>query len=157
MAGFSFELDGVLRQRKNVERVAQQRLAEATKVMVELQENLRRLDEGVKAISQDVRDNHLTGVIDVNFITAHRRYLLGMERRAMELAKQIAEAQAKVRQTQEMLVAASRERKTIEKLRDRQFDRWKSEQTRRENDQLDEAGMQIAYSNLKETFDGSNN
>lgn len=153
MAGFNFELDAVLRQRKNTEHVAQQRLAEATRVMVDLQEHLRRLDEGVKQISADVRDHHLTGTIDVSFITAHRRYLLGMERRALELARSIADAQAKVRQAQASLVSAARDRKTIETLRDKQLQRWTTEQNRRENALIDEAGMQIAYSNLARSLD----
>ncbi len=157
MARFNFELDGVLRQRKNVEHLAQKNLAEAMKTMVELQDKLRRLDESVKQVSEDVRQNHLVGEIEVSFIAAHRRYLVGMERAALDLARQIAEAQAKVQRAQQRLVETSKERKTIEKLRDRQFERWMSEQTKRENDNLDEAGMQIAFGNLTDGARASEN
>ncbi len=157
MARFNFELDGVLRQRKNVEHLAQKALAEAVRAMSELTDKLRRLDESVKQVSEDVRAHHLLGEIDVNFIAAHRRYLLGMERAAMDLARQIAEAQGKVQRAQSQLIESAKERKTMEKLRDKQFERWMSEQTKRENADLDEAGMQIAFGNLSEASHVSEN
>ncbi len=157
MARFNFELDGVLRQRKNAEQIAQQRVAVAMKTMQLLQDHLRRLDEGVKAVSEDVRANHLVGEIDVSFIAAHRRYLLGMERTAMELARQIADAQSKVRIAQEQLVESAKQRKTMEKLRDKQFERFMAEQSKKENANLDEAGMQIAFENISDSYRSSEN
>lgn len=157
MARFQFELDGVLRHRKNAEHVAQQRVAEAMKALVALQEQLKRLDEGVKAVTDDVRKHHLTGQIDVSFITQHRRYILSMERNALELARQIAEAQAKVRVAQQHLVESAKQRKTMEKLRDRQFERFIQAQMKKENESLDEAGMQIAFENIKESYGTSTN
>lgn len=151
MARFHFELEGVLRQRKNAEQVAQREYATATQALVTLQEQLRRLDEGVKAVADDMRANHLTGVLDVNMIAAHRRYVVAMERNALELARQIAEAQANVQKAHAKLVDAARQRKTIEKLKDKQFERWIADQYKRENADLDEAGMQIAFQNLTES------
>lgn len=151
MAKFNFELEGVLRQRTNAEHIAQRDLATATQTMVQLQAKLKRLDESVKAVTEDVRANHLTGQLDVSFITAHRRYMVSMERAAIDLARQIAEAQAIVNKAQQALVDASRQRKTIEKLRDKQFERFMADQMKRENEALDEAGMQIAYRNLTES------
>jgi hypothetical protein len=37
----------------------------------------------------------------------------------------------------------------IEVLRDKQFEQWRVAQQKRELDQLDEAGMQIAFENLQ--------
>jgi flagellar protein FliJ len=150
MARFEFGLEGVLQQRKNAEHVAQRECATAQHALVALQDKLRRLDEGVRQVSDDVRANHLTGPIDVSFITAHRRYLLSMERAAIDLARQIADAQAQVQKAQAALVESAKQRKTIEKLRDKQFERWMAGQLKRENGTLDEAGMQIAFENLSE-------
>jgi flagellar protein FliJ len=157
MARFQFELDGVLRQRKNAEHIAQQKVAEAMKGLIELQEQLKRLDEGVKAVTEDVRNNHLTGEIDVGFITQHRRYILSMERNALELARHIADAQSKVRQAQQQLVESAKQRKIMEKLRDKQFERFMADQMKKENETLDEAGMQIAFENIKESYGPSAN
>ncbi len=148
MARFNFELEGVLRQRTNVEHIAQRDYATATQAMVQLQDQLRRLDEGVRAVADDMRAHHLTGVLDVTVIASHRRYVVAMERTAMDLARQIAEAQGKVQKAQQKLVEAARQRKTIEKLKDKQFERWIADQYKRENADLDEAGMQIAFENI---------
>jgi flagellar FliJ protein len=157
MAQFKFQLEGVLVQRKNIEQIAQREVALATKAMTDLQDKLKRLDENVKQVSDDVRQNHLTGTLDVGFITAHRRYVINMERLAVDLARQIAEAQAKVKKAHETMIEAARQRKTIEKLREKQFERWRLEEDRRENTLLDEAGMQIAYGNLVQERQAANN
>lgn len=157
MARFQFELDGVLRQRKNAEHIAQKRLAEAVQSLTLLQDQLKRLDEGVQAVNQQMREKHLTGPIDVSLITQHRRYILGMERQALELARKIAETQTKVRQAQQELVEAAKQRKSMEKLRDRQFEQFMASQLKQENEQLDEAGTQIAYQNIQKGYDTTEN
>ena len=148
MARFYFNLQGVLKQREHVEQLAQREMAQAQQVMTELQNRLKRLDEGVRAVADDMRSNHLQGVLDVTIMASHRRYVVAMERSAMELARLIAEAQAKVEQAQTQLVNAARERKTIEKLKDKQFERWIADQYKREAADLDEVGTQIAFRNL---------
>lgn len=150
MAQFTFDLDGVLRQRKNVEQLAQRQAAVAQQALQDLKDQLRRLDEGVQAVTADVRDNHLTGTINVSFITAHRRYILNMERAAIDLARQIADAQLKVDAAQAALLEAAKQRKGIEKLRERNLERWTAAEAKKENENLDEAGMQIAFNNLTE-------
>lgn len=157
MARFQFELDGVLRQRKNAEHIAQKRLAEAVQTLTLLQDQLKRLDEGVQAVNQQMREKHLTGPIDVSLITQHRRYILGMERQALELARKIAETQTKVRQAQQELVEAAKQRKSMEKLRDRQFEQFIESQLKQENEQLDEAGTQIAYQNIQKGYETPEN
>jgi flagellar export protein FliJ len=42
------------------------------------------------------------------------------------------------------LAEAAKQRKIIEKLRERQFERWREDQARRETAWLDEAGTQLA-------------
>jgi len=148
MAQFKFELQDVLRQRKNVEQIAQRDVALAVQAMVGLENQLKRLDESVRGVTDDVRANHLVGELDVSFITAHRRYLRGMERAALDLARQIAEAKAKVDKAQALLIEAAKQRKTMEKLRDREEERWRQTQATRENAAVDEAGMQIAFNNI---------
>ena len=155
MAQFTFDLDGVLRQRKNVEQLAQRQAAVAQQALQDLKDQLRRLDDDVQKVTADVRQNHLTGTINVSFITAHRRYILNMERAALELAQKIGEAQLKVDAATAALLEAAKARKGIEKLRERNFERWSAAQAKKENENLDEAGMQIAFNNLSD--DASSN
>ena len=136
MAKFVFKLEGVLRQRKHVEREKQRELAIKQRQLVELQGYLQQLQQTVNGANNDVRLNRLTGRLDMGFLAAHRRFLTGMQRQAMGVVQKIA------------LAEAAKQRKVIEKLRERQLARWKAEQSRRELAELDEIGMQLAYQDL---------
>ena len=150
MARFMFPLETVLRQRKNTEHIAQRDAAVVRQALVDLQIKLQKLDRDVKAVADDMRKNHLVGSIDLNLLTAHRRYVIAMERSAVALARNIAEAQAKVDKARTALIHAAREHKVIQTLKDKQWETWLAEQHQRESADLDEAGMQIAFTNLSE-------
>lgn len=153
MARFVFKLRAVLTQRRNVEHLAQRQVAEAMKVMQDLKAQMEALDRTIIEVNDDMRSNRLVGRVDIQFIASHRRYLVGMQQKALQLAREMSEAQHKLVQTQRVLLEASQRRKAMEKLRDKQLERWQADQNRREADLLDEAGMQIAVQNLAEDLD----
>lgn len=144
MAKFVFKLEGVLRQRTFVERERQRALAVVRQQMSDLQESLRRLNGSVQATNDDVRANRLTGTLDLNFLAAHRRYLVAVQRQGMELAQRMALVQRQVDEAQQALAEAAMQRKVIEKLREKQLERWKAEQARKEMEALDEVAMQLS-------------
>jgi flagellar FliJ protein len=144
MARFTFNLEGVLRHRKLHERQKQRVLAERQAMVAQLTRELREMDQQVQAATAQLRESKLLGRLDLAFITAHRRYTLAMQRRAIDQARRIALAQQAVEQARAELVAAARERKVIEKLRERRYQQWQEEQQRKEAAQLDEIGMQLA-------------
>src|SRR6266567_2151725 len=145
MAKFAFKLEGVLRHRKNVEQQRQRDVAGVQAQMTRLEEQLRALDAEVQTTNQDVRQNRLTGRIDLNFLTAHRRYLLATQRQAMELAERMAAVQIKLDEARRALVQAATERKVLEKLRERQELAWREEMGRSEAAALDEVVTQMSY------------
>ena len=148
MARFVFKLAGVLKQRLHEERRRQRDLAERQAHLASLQHRLRELNERVQQTNDDVRGNHLTGPLDMNFLAAHRRFLAAMQRGAVEIVRRMAVAQKQVDEALALLAEASKQRKVIEKLREKQFERWKAEQDRREVAELDEVAMQMSYHNL---------
>jgi flagellar protein FliJ len=148
MPRFVFQLDGVLRQRRHVEHEKQRELALAQRRMQELQEELRDLNDGVAASTEDVRREHLSGPLDMSFLMGHRRYLIEMQRKALALMQRMALAQRQVEQAQETLAGAARNRKIIEKLREKHHDRWLAALSRRELSEQDEIGMRLSYLNL---------
>jgi flagellar protein FliJ len=150
MAKFVFRLAVVLRQRKRAEQECQRALAERLAVLVELQNALKRLDESAKNAGEDLRKNHLTGAIDLTYLAAHRRYMNAMQQQGLEIAKQIGAAQTVVDAARAKLTEAAKARKVIEKLRERQFERWQLDQSRRETAATDEIGSQIGYRDLIE-------
>jgi flagellar protein FliJ len=145
MAKFIFHLESVLRHRKNIERERQRSLAEAQALVTPLRAELDALDISVRQSIEEVRKHRLTGVLDMNFLAAHRRFLNSSQKQAMELAQKIAKMQIRVDVARRELAAAARERKIMEKLRENQFERWRSRQSAAELAMLDEVAMQMRF------------
>ena len=148
MPRFVFRLQAVLRHRKVIEQEKLRDLAMAAARLKEAQDELAGLDESMRATNEDVRRNRLTGRLDVGFIVAHRRYLLGMQRKAIELAGKIAAAQKVVDQARAALAEAAKQRMVLEKLREKQEAGWREEIERKELAQLDQVGMQMSVQEM---------
>ena len=148
MAKFHFQLEGVLRQREGIERERQRALAVAQSKMQRLEEQLRDLDRTVQAAHADAREHHLVGRLDMAFLAAHRRFIASSQRQAMNLAQSMATVKAEIDQARAALAEAARQRKVIEKLRERQYDRWKADLLKKETAEMDEIGTQLAVRNL---------
>lgn len=150
MARFIFELESVLRHRQRIERDRRGDLAVAQKEMVRLEGDLRAIDHEVKQATADVRDNRLIGRLDLNYLAAHRRYMLGMQRKVMALAQKMAAQQKLVDDARRALADASKLKKVMEKLRERQFRRWSASVALRESAELDEHTTQLSFRSLAE-------
>jgi flagellar protein FliJ len=147
VAKFVFKFDGVLRQREHVETQRQRELAIIQQEMTRLQNELRQLNESVHGSTDDLRNNHLTGRLDLTFIAAHRRFMLAMQRKGTALVQQIAGVQKRVDVAQAALAEAAKQRKIMEKLREKSFERWRTDLTRKEMMETDEIAMQIGFRN----------
>jgi flagellar FliJ protein len=147
MPKFVFQLDGVLRQRKFVEQQKQREHAERQAVLVKMEAELRGLNEQVQLTNDQVRQNHLVGMLDMNFLAAHRRFLIAMQRQALALVQKMAQQKQKVEEARIDLAEAAKQRKVIEKLREKHFERWRAALAHRELTEQDEIGMQLSYWN----------
>ena len=152
MARFVFTLESVLRHRVYAEQERMRELAAVQAVMTRLQQDLKGLNDSMQAGAQDMKANHLTGPIDVAYLAAHRRYCVAMQRKGLQLVQDIARQQKKVEDAQRHLAEAAKERKVIEKLREKQFERWKQEVARKEQSEADEVGAQFGYRMMKDVI-----
>jgi len=150
MPKFIFNLEPVLRHRVLVEQERLRDLAPAQAEMVRLQAELKALTESMQASARDMKANHLTGSLDVNYLAAHRRYTVATQRQGLLLVQEMARQQRKVDEAQRLLAEAAKGRKVLEKLKERQRDRWATEVHRKELAELDEVGMQLTYRNHSE-------
>jgi flagellar FliJ protein len=147
VARFVFKLEGVLRPRENVERQRMRDLALVQAKMTALEGQLRALDAEVKESNESMRRNYLVGRIDLDLLAAHRRYLGATQRRAMEIAQEMAGVQKSMDEARAVLAAAARERKVLEKVREKRQAAWQAEINHREAAALDEIGMQMSHRN----------
>lgn len=145
MPKFQFQLDGVLQQRKRLEQQRQRELAAIHVQMSQLQSELEALNEQVQLAAANVRENHLLGKLDMNFLAGHRRHTISMQRQALALMQRMAVLQRQVEEAHKALVEAAKQRKIIENLRETHRDRWMAALSRREFSELDEIGMQLSY------------
>ena len=145
MPRFVFNLESVLRHRTFAEQERMRDLAVVQSEMTRLQNELKALNDSMQASAQDMKANHLTGSLDVNFLAAHRRYTVAAQRKGMLLVQEMARQQRKVDDAQRLLSEAAKERKILEKLKERHFERWKANQSRRELADADEVGAQWGY------------
>lgn len=151
MARFVFQLEGVLRHRKHLEQQRQRELALVQAQMATLQAELRSMDQSVQAATSDVRQNHLVGKLDLSFLAAHRRFTAAMQRKAMALMQRMALVQRQVDEAVKALMEAAKQRKVMEKLRERNQERWRADLNRRELIEQDDISMRLAYANVTDT------
>jgi flagellar FliJ protein len=145
MAQFKFKLAAVLRHRESLEKEKQRDYALALARQKELEEQLKALNQAMQSNNDDVRQNHLVGRLDLSFITAHRRFLVGMQRRSIDLVNAINKAQRETEAARVVMAEAAKQRMVLEKLREKQEQRWRDEAGRKEMMALDEVAMQIAF------------
>lgn len=150
MARFVFKLEAVLRQRKQIEQQKLRDLAIRQQALVSLQQDLQTLQNQAQNASQDLRENRLVGTINLSFLAAHRRFMLSMGRQAAVLAQKIAQAETQVHEARLVLAEAAKNRKAIEKLKEKHHEYWRAEQAKKEADALDEVGMKLAFQNFTE-------
>jgi flagellar FliJ protein len=143
MPRFLFNLQGVLRQRKLVEDQRQREFAEVQRAYVAMETELKAMGDEVRAATEDLRQNHLIGRISVDYLAAHRRFTLAMQRKALEHATNMAEVKKKLDAARAALVEAAKQRKILDKLKERRQADWQADQNRRESAATDEIAQQI--------------
>src|SRR3954466_10301981 len=153
MPKFNFKLEGVLRQRKHVEQEKMRALATCLKQQADCEAELAQLQGNIQQSNDDLRQNHLTGTLDMGFLAAHRRFMIAMQRQGASLMQKIAVAQQRVTEARLVLGEAAKQRKVMEKLREKHHERWKSEQMAKELRELDEIGVQLAVDALTDGGD----
>ena len=118
-------------------------VAQCQQQVMVIENELRQLSESMQTATKDMRANRLTGTLDLSFLAAHRRFTLALQRQGVALAQRLALAQRQLDEARTKLAEAAKERKIVEKLREKQWNRWRSEQDRKELREQDEIGMQI--------------
>jgi flagellar FliJ protein len=145
MPRFKFTLEALLRQRKRLERQRQRDLALLQRDMRQLEEELRQLGASMASTTQLVR-SRMVGKLDMAFLAAHRRYLLSMQMKGQSLMQRMATLKPQIENRRGLLLAAAKDRKAIEMLRQRRLEQWQAEQNRKENAELDEISNQLFFS-----------
>jgi len=150
LARFLFKLETVLRHRERIEQERQRDLALLQSELTRLQSLVRGIEDEMQKSTADVRDNHLVGKLNLAYLASHRRYMLGMQRKGLDLVEQINAQQQKVNEARAALAEASKQKKILEKLRERQQSQWSADVARAEASAADEMATQMSHASLSE-------
>lgn len=141
MAGFVFELEPVLYQRRVVEEQAQRELAQHLRRQLILRTQIRQMQEGIRQ-SKSSLGEALRGRVDMERVSQFARYSGQSAARAQMVVLELARVEDRVNQSREKLLAATRARQALELLRERRYAAWQQQRLRRETSELDEISIQ---------------
>ncbi len=141
MAGFVFELEPVLYQRRVVEEQAQRELAQHLRRQLILRTQIRQMQEGIRQSKSDL-GAALHGRVDMERVSQFARYSGQSAARAQMVVLELARVEDRVNQSREKLLAATRARQALELLRERRYAAWQQQRLRRETAELDEISIQ---------------
>jgi flagellar FliJ protein len=135
MRRFVFSLQKVLEYRQRLEEQAIRAFAEAQAQLMHEQAVLHKLlIEREECLRRSHRRQHLS----VELLAVEQTYLSALEERIEQQRQRVAEAEKVLEEKRQALIGAQRERKTLERLREKQYEEWRQEWLRTEQKALDE-------------------
>lgn len=145
MPVFTFKLQAVLQHRKMQEQQAQRAFAVVAAKQAALQARVNAMDDNLRDVLADLRANHLTGTLDLAFLAGHRRFMMAMQRQGIDLVQELSAIKPEVDAAHTALAEAAKQRKILEKLREKQLARWNESLAAKELAAADEVAMQMSF------------
>ena len=137
MATFHFNLQAELDKRRSVEDAAQQGLAKVLRENLILQTQLSEMRESVYSDRARLA-GALAGAVNVQQIQRHATHAGQVQLRSGQMVTRIAELDQQAAAARSRLAEASKRRKAIERLRDKQWAKWRAGQQRRQASELED-------------------
>jgi flagellar FliJ protein len=131
---FTFKLEAVLEQRKHTEHQRQREVAAAQQRVLSIQAELDALAAVKRASARELRSGSLTAAT----LAAHQRFAAAMRHKGAVLHRAITDTRRELAAAQHELLEAAKQRKVMEKLREREHSRWAEDMRRRELAEADE-------------------
>jgi len=141
---FEFRLEALLDHRKQIEKEHQRKVAD---IQQKIQKLLREIQDAEARISTENRtlsSQKLVGKLDMQYISHEKRFVGNLHMKIVFTMQQLAKTEPLLAAARAELLAAARSRKVIEKLREKQFTRWRVEQEHKDAALMDEIGTQAA-------------
>lgn len=146
MAKMKFRLEPLLRVRRLEEDEAKRNLADRLRQIRRVRHRIERLQSDLLGASAELRTLVLAGPIVPLEATRQRGYIGRLRYRLLQAEAELRTQQAKLAADRAALAEATKRRKILDKLKQRQLDRWMTCHRRTEQRQTDEVGVvQFVY------------
>ncbi len=143
MGKFHFRLATLLRLGESVRDDRRAQLAEAYRADELLEQHEAALAGELAALRDACRLAVTPGSVDLDRLVETQRYEITLRARQKQFAAQRKAIAGEIERRRDALLAANREVRVLEKLRERQAERHRQEDVRRDLRQLDEAAVRI--------------
>lgn len=137
MNRFRFSLESVLQVKYRLEELALARLSESQGRLIDAQSVLARILQEKQAHIQRVRSVQ-SGRVNVAQLVSAQHYLDALNERIKQQEFLIVQIEEELEQRREVVIEAQRERKTLEKIKEKQWRRFLRELDREEQNFADE-------------------
>ena len=135
---FTFRIEPVLKLRRQRERMALRKLAEARGHMAEIEGRIRALQVQMRRQNDLVRQGVLTGTVDVEYMSRYRLHVMALHRALIEQAHGLKAAAVHMQEVRTEVMAAVKDRKVLSRLKEKLQDRHRRRQDHLESLQADE-------------------
>ncbi len=146
MGEFHFQLATLLRVRETARDECRVSLAEAQRADEELQEQLTRLGEIRLGLQEECRKVAEPGSLDVERLAEAHRYVASLRLDEENLRRRRETLAVEIERRRQAVLAADRDVRVLDKLRERRLQRHRIEEGRRESKLLDEAALRAVAS-----------
>ena len=143
MPRFRFEMEPLLRARRQAEQVKQRAVANLERTRLALETRLRSNQEFISEGKRDQR-GRLVGVLNLASLRAHAGSTIQVMRQAQRTLLELAGLHRRLEAARAELTEAARERRAIELLRERRFEEWRKRLDRADDAVIDELAVQAA-------------
>lgn len=135
---FKFAFEKLLNHKQTLEEIAQKKLAEAQRRLDEAKGELNNMYKAIDDVRARAFELERHGGSTQATGVSTDEFILGQKIRIEKQREVVRERMMDVEQRQEELIIAARERKTLEKLKEKKIEEFKIEQKRKELKEIDD-------------------
>src|SRR5580765_133135 len=127
---FQFRFETMLKLRRQREDEHKRIVADRRRQIAQVREQMAALERQIEEETDAVRRSTMSGTIDLQQTVRHRHWLGHLHRNSLEAAARLRFLEARLAQERAQLAEAAKQRRVLEKLKERQLDRFQSELNR---------------------------
>lgn len=153
MKTFRFRLQKVMEVKEDFEKKRMAELADAKKLLRIERDKLEDLKNKTAACQDRIKEKHKKKNVNPTEMELYYRYLDKLRHQIEIQFRRVCEASDEMERRRQVLLCASKERKVLEKLRERKYSAFREEMTKKEQDFIDELAT-TSYVRAQHGYDG---
>ena len=138
MKKFKFRLEHLLKLRRQQEDQKKQAVGAVLGQIQQQQQEGLEMAAAIRREGENLKRQYQQGKVDLDWVGHYRLYVTHLHAAINQRIKKVAELQVKLKVVREELVAAAKQTRILEKLREKQKNRHEKQLRRMEADQQDE-------------------